>query len=156
MKKEEILEHLRAAKAAHVRWVQKAKLLINGLEIDEKAIPVDATECKFGVWFYSDAQKLNSLSNNPLECMQHIEGLHFQLHDTYLKIFTIYFTHAKKRGFFAKFFGFNKNNITEVEHELAQKYYLEIESISKELLNEIDRLERRLVAVAEEKIESLA
>jgi len=31
MKKEETLEHLRAAKAAHIKWVQKAKFLINGV-----------------------------------------------------------------------------------------------------------------------------
>ena len=99
MEKEEVLDHLRAAKAAHIKWVQKAKLLINGIDIEEDAIPIDSTECKFGKWFYSDGQILNSLSNNPMECMQSIESLDFALHDKYLQIFNIYFSQEKKQVF---------------------------------------------------------
>ncbi len=54
MKKEEIITHLRAAKSAHIKWLQKAKLLINGVDIEEDAIPVNSTECKFGKWFYTN------------------------------------------------------------------------------------------------------
>lgn len=155
MKKEEVLGHLRAAKAAHIKWVQKAKLLINGVDIDENAIPVDSTECAFGKWFYGDGQILNALSNNPLECMQHIEALHFNLHDIYLKIFSIYFVKDKKAGFFAKIFGVKKRGPSEEERDSAQRYYVEMAQVSQELLDEINRLERRLVAVSDEKIESL-
>ena len=155
MKKEDVLHHLRAAKSAHIKWVQKAKMLINGIEVSEDAIPVNSTECKFGIWFYSDGQILNSLSNNPLECMQSIESLHFELHDIYLKIFSIYFSENKKPGFFAKLFGFNKKNITSIEQEKAKEYFHNMEQISHELLDEINRLERRLLAVSEEKIDAL-
>ena len=154
MTKHIVLEHLRAAKTAHIKWVQKAKLLINGVDISKDAIPVDPTECKFGKWFYSDGQILNALSNNPLECMQQIEMLHFNLHDTYLKIFTILFSEEKKISFFAKFFG-KKSTLSEKEKTLVKEYYSEIETISQEFLDEINRLERRLVAVSEEKIASL-
>ena len=156
MEKEEVLEHLRAAKAAHIKWVQKAKLLINGIDIEEDAIPIDSTECKFGKWFYSDGQILNSLSNNPMECMQSIESLHFALHDKYLQIFNIYFSQEKKAGFFAKLFGIKKKKeLSAEEIENSKKYYDEMEQVSKELLDEINRLERRLVAVSEEKIKAL-
>jgi hypothetical protein len=155
MKKEEVLEHLRAAKSAHIKWVQKAKLLINGVDIEQDAIPVDSTECKFGKWFYSDGQMLNGLSNNPLECMQGIEKLHFDLHDQYLKIFNIYFSKEKQAGFFAKLFGFKRKDISSTEHELADTYYHEMEDISTKLLDEINRLERRLIAIPESKIEQL-
>ncbi|MDQ7067319.1 MAG: CZB domain-containing protein [Sulfurimonas sp.] len=155
MKKEEVVGHLRAAKAAHIKWVQKAKLLINGIDIEEGAIPVDSTECKFGKWFYSDGQMLNSLSNNPLECMQTIENLHADLHDMYLKIFSVYFSQDKKVGFFSKMFGLSKKKISESEHKLAEGYYEKMETISHELLDEINRLERRLIAISDEKIEAL-
>lgn len=156
MDKEHVVEHLRAAKAAHIKWVQKAKLLISGLEVEEDAIPVDSTECKFGKWFYTDGQILNSLSNNPPECMAKIETLHFQLHDTYLKIFSVYFGKAKG-GFFAKMFGNNNNkkSVNEHEKQAAIGYYNELEQISKELLDEINRLERRLIAVSDAKIKEL-
>ena len=152
MQKSEVLDHLRAAKTAHIKWVQRAKLLINGFEIEKEAIPVDSTECKFGQWFYSDAQKLNALSNNPLECMSQIEALHFKLHDTYLQIYKIYFN-EEKQGFFSKLF--KKKKISDLEHEKAEKLYEEMEEISKQLLDEINRLERRLIAVPEEKIAAL-
>jgi len=156
MEKEEVLEHLRSAKAAHIKWVQKAKLLINGIDIEEDAIPIDATECKFGKWFYEDGQILNSLSNNPMECMKSIEGLHLSLHDKYLEIFNIYFSQEKKAGFFAKLFGIKKKKeLSEEEVEKSTTSYAEMEKISQDLLEEINRLERRLVAVSEEKIQSL-
>ena len=153
MEKVQIIEHLRAAKAAHIKWVQKAKLLISGLEVEEDAIPVDSTECKFGKWFYGDGQVLNALSNNPPECMSKIENLHFKLHDTYLKIFSVYF--AKNGGFFAKMFGIKKKAVNEHERKAAVTYYEELEAISKELIDEINRLERRLIAVSDEKIKTL-
>lgn len=155
MKKEDVLGHLRAAKSAHIKWVQKAKLLISGLDVQEDSIPVDSTECNFGKWFYSDGQILNALSNNPLECMQRIELLHFSLHDTYLHIFNIYFSQEKRGGFFAKLFGMKRKSLTPMEENLAREYYEKLEEISHELLDEINRLERRLIAVPEEKISSL-
>jgi len=155
MTKENVLGHLRAAKSAHIKWVQKAKLLINGIDIEESAIPVNSTECKFGQWFYSDGQILNALANNPLECMQRIEKLHFDLHDKYLSIFSIYFSGTKKAGFFAKLFGFKRKEISAAEHTLAEGYYETMEKISGELVDEINRLERRLISVSDEKIEAL-
>jgi len=155
MKKEDVIGHLRAAKAAHVKWVQKAKLLINGVDVQEDAIPIDSTECKFGKWFYSDAQILNALTNNPLESMQKIESLHSLLHDNYLSIFKIYFSEDKKKGFFSKFFGLKRKELRQIEVQLAHEHYAKLEEISKELLEEINRLERRLIAVSDEKIESL-
>ena len=155
MKKEDVLGHLRTAKSAHVKWIQKAKLLINGVEVNEEAIPVDSTECKFGKWFYGDGQMLNALSNNPLECMQTIEDLHFALHDMYLNIYNIYFLQEKKKGFFATIFGSRKKTISEVEQTLAQSYYEKMEKISHDLLDEISRLERRLIAISDSKIEAL-
>ncbi|MBU1658419.1 CZB domain-containing protein [bacterium] len=154
MDKEHVLEHLRSAKSAHIKWVQKAKLLINGIDIKEDAIPIDSTECKFGQWFYSDGQKLNALANNPLECMTKVEKLHFELHDVYLSIFNIYFNKPKK-GFFATLFGNKKNDVSPHEVDIARKYYEKMDGISKELLEEINRLERRLIATSEEKIKSL-
>jgi len=151
MKKEEALKYLRDAKASHVKWVQRAKMLINGVNVEEDAIPVNSTECQFGVWFYNEGQKLNSLSNNPLECMKNIEKLHFELHDIYFHIFHIYFNNHKK-GFLAKLFG-QKKDVTQAEISMAKDYYIRLESISAKLLDEINRLERRLIAIPEEKIE---
>ena len=154
MKKDEVLKQLRLAKEAHVNWVQKAKMLISGFKIHKDAIPVNSTECKFGQWFYSDAQKLNALQNNPMECMRNVEKLHFDLHDTYIKIFKIYYE-MNERGFFAKLFGIKKEP-SEENKKLADVYFKEMEEISSQLIDEINRMERRILAISEKDMEKIA
>jgi hypothetical protein len=154
MEKNTILEQLRAAKAAHISWVQRAKLLIEGIEIDKNSIPVNSTECKFGQWFYGDAQKLNALRNNSLECMDNIENEHAKLHDIYLKIFKLYYV-VETRGFFAKLFS-NKKKLTNETIELGREYFIQLEQISKTLLLEISKLERRVIAIQDTEIALLS
>lgn len=156
MTKEDVLEHLKDAKTAHTRWVDKAELLINGVSVEERLSPVEVTECKFGQWLYSDGKILSGLSNNPIECMQNIEKLHSDLHDTYLKIFKVYFPQEKQKSFLSGFFGKKKKEVSELELEFTKGEYEKIKKVSKELLDEINRLERRLGAVSEEKISSLS
>ncbi len=143
MDKETVLEHLSAAKKAHIKWVNRAKSLVEGLPVDKDAIPMDSTECQFGMWFYSEGQKLNMLTN--MDCMGTIEGLHSQLHDTYLRIFKLYFG-EDRRSFFSKLFN-TKQKIGDAEKEMARDYFGHLEDISKKLLDEIGKLERRLFAM---------
>jgi len=147
MNKNEVLDQLRAAKAAHINWVQRAKMLISGFKVDESAIPVNSTQCQFGKWFYSDAQKLNSMPNSSMECMSDIEKLHFDLHDIYLNIYKVYYE-TEPQGFFSKLFG-KKKKISEDSKKLAKEYFHSMEETSKQLVEEINRLERRIVAVAD-------
>ena len=153
MQKNEVLEQLRAAKAAHINWVQRAKMLISGFQMDESAIPVNSTQCKFGIWFYSEAQKLNALQTNPMDCMSTIEQLHFNLHDVYLNIYKIYYE-TETQGFFSKIFG-KKKKISEDSKTLAKEYFNNMEQISKELVNEINKMERRIVAVSDRDFEAI-
>jgi hypothetical protein len=154
MDKKVVIGHLRSARVAHIKWTQRAKLLISGVEVEEDAIPVNSTECKFGKWFYTDGQKLNAISNNPAESMANIEKLHFELHDTYLNIFTIYFNKPKK-GFFAKIFGSRKNSISNADSQKAKEHYTKMENISQDLVDEVNRLERRMLAIPENKLKEL-
>jgi len=153
MQKNEVLEQLRAAKAAHINWVQRAKMLISGFQMDESAIPVNSTQCKFGIWFYSEAQKLNALQTNPMDCMSTIEQLHFDLHDIYLNIYKIYYE-TETQGFFSKIFG-KKKKISEDSKTLAKEYFNNMEQISKELVNEINKMERRIVAISDRDFEAI-
>ncbi len=153
MEKSTILEQLRAAKAAHINWVQRAKMLISGFKMEEDAIPVNSTQCQFGKWFYSDAQKLNGLRNNPIECLNKIETLHFDLHDIYLNIYKIYYD-MEPQGFFSKLFG-KKKKITADSVKLAKEYFNSMEEVSKLLVKEINLMERRIVALPEQDLETL-
>lgn len=153
MNKSETLEHLRNAKASHVAWVQKAKFLIEGFKVSEDAIPVDSTQCSFGKWFYGDAQKLNALTTNSVECMLDIEKLHFELHDTYMNIYKIYYD-MSDQGILSRFFG-KKKKISEDSKSLARTYFKELEQISNRLIAEINRLERRILAIQESELEKV-
>jgi len=153
MNKEEILDRLRVAKAAHVSWVQRAKLLIAGFTINETSIPINSTECEFGKWFYSEGQRLNDIRNNPVESMQEIERIHFKLHDVYLNIYKIYYD-LEKKGFFSKVFG-KKKKVSEEDKALAKKYYDEMDLISQELVKALNLMERRINVVNDEEIKAL-
>ena len=148
MNKEDILNQIRLAKASHVSWVQKAKFLIEGFPTDKEAIPKDATLCKFGAWFYSDGQKLNVLKNNPAESMTRVEELHMNLHDNYLDIYKIYYS-LGETGFFGKLLG-KKKSLTEESKKIAKEYFKKLEFTSKELIQELNRMERRIIAIKEE------
>jgi len=153
MEKSEILAQLRAAKAAHINWVQRAKMLISGFKIEEDAIPVNSTQCQFGKWFYSDAQKLNGVRNNAIECLSEIEKLHFDLHDIYLNIYKIYYD-LEPQGFFSKLFG-KKRTISEDSKKLAREYFNNMEEVSKKLIEQINLMERRIVALPESELDIL-
>ncbi|MGZ8547617.1 MAG: CZB domain-containing protein [Sulfuricurvum sp.] len=136
------LQLLGEAKKAHIKWVQRAKLLIEGLPIDEGAIPLGSTDCVFGMWFYGEGQKLHSLGN--MTCLSEIEKAHFVLHDQYMKIFKIYFA-DNDRSFFSKIFS-SKKKISDQEKDMAKEHFSKLQASSEEVLNHITTLERRLYA----------
>ncbi len=149
MNKAETVEHLHSAKKAHVKWVQRAKALIEGLPIEKEAIPVDCTECKFGQWFYGEGQNLKAIPG--MDCLHEIETLHFDLHDMYMKIFKVYFGDMN-RSFFSKLFNLKKT-VSENDKEVARNYYDQLLDISHQLIEVIDRLERRLHAMSSDAFE---
>ncbi len=55
----------------------------------------------------------------------------------------------------AKVFGNKKKDLTTQEHADAKQFYDDMEAISRELLEEIGRLERRLLAIPEEELNNI-
>jgi hypothetical protein len=87
--------------------------------------------------------------------MSNIEDLHNKLHARYHEIFDLYYSSENKGGFLSKIFKPKQKVLTESEQKLVHEEYVSMEKIAEELLAEISRLERRLVAVSEEKINAL-
>lgn len=143
MDKEDILLQLNAAKQAHLGWVKRAKSLIEGVPVEKNLIPVDCTACAFGQWFYSDAQGLKAIPG--MDILKVIEEEHTSLHDTYAKIFTIYFT-SEELSFLSKLLG-KKKKIPQADQEMAVEYFTELQAISAKLIAAIDKLERRISAL---------
>lgn len=145
MNKEETLAHLRNAKKAHITWVQRAHALIEGLPIEKEQVPVSCTECKFGLWFYGEGQRLGMMPS--MDCLKEIETLHFELHDIYMKIFKIYFS-DEDRSLLSKLFGTRKK-VSSLNQDIAKDYYGQLKGVSEKLIMTIERLERRLFALQE-------
>lgn len=146
MEKENILNELRSAKVAHLKWVQRAKSLISGIPIEKESIPLDYTDCVFGKWFYSDGQDIALLPG--MSVMDDIGAKHTDLHEIYFKIFQVYFGEGKM-SFFSKLLKIKKK-VSAAEQDMAQRYYEELEAVSKELLDLIGKLERRMNALGED------
>lgn len=143
MQKDKILNELRAAKIAHLKWVQRARSLISGIPVEKEAIPLDYTDCVFGKWFYNEGQDITLLPG--MSVMELIGAKHIELHETYFKIFQIYFGNMNQ-SFFSKLLNLKKK-VSHSEQEMAEHYYSDLEATSKELLDYIGRLERRLNAL---------
>ena len=143
MDKQEALDHLRNAKKSHLKWLQRAQALISNFPIEKDAIPIDYTECKFGQWFYSDAQHIALMPG--MDCISDIGKKHQSLHEEYIKIFAIYFGEHNK-SFFSKLFNLRKH-VSPTEQEIAKGHYENLKLISDELLTYIEKLERRISAL---------
>ena len=98
MEKENILNELRSAKVAHLKWVQRAKSLISGMPVEKEAIPLDYTDCVFGKWFYSVGQEIALMPG--MSVIDTIGEKHTALHNMYFKIFQIYFGDTTRSFFF--------------------------------------------------------
>jgi len=140
MDKEEIVSKIRAARLAHVQWVQRAKSLVNGLEIKEEDIPLTSDACLFGQWFYSDGQILLAIFNEKV--VKDIERLHNDLHAEYLYIFKIYFD-TSDMGFLAKFLKHQKR-ISAKEQTKAVVALKKLEKISDELIKNLNIVETKI------------
>jgi hypothetical protein len=146
VEKSEVLISIRAARRAHIIWVDNAKALVNGLEVKKEQIPIAVTKCDFGKWFYCDGQILLSLFTE--HAVKKLDNKHKELHDTYMKIFKIYFP-LKKRSLWAKILK-RKKKITANDEYNALVYLADLEKISDELISYLNIIEKKLNTISEE------
>lgn len=152
MEKSDVLRSIRSARRAHVIWVDRAKALVNGLEVKKEQIPLEVTECDFGKWFYCDGQILLSIFTE--EAVKKLDYKHKELHDIYMKIFKIYFS-VKKRSLWAKLLK-RKKKITANDEYNALVYLRNLEEISDELISYLNIMEKKLNSVDEERFKNLS
>jgi len=155
MKKEEIINKLKRAKKSDLQWIEKAKNIIKGSVNDIAVTPINPQDSEFGKWFYNEGEQLKKLSNNPLECMQNIELLHQEFHKQYFDIHNIYYNELKKAKLFSKIMGAKRAEVTQDELENAMDLLEKMKEYAKDFVSEVERLERRLEAVTQEKIDSI-
>ena len=144
MKKNEVLSVLQNAARIHKQWVGNALALIEGVPLDKGKVPVNATECEFGKWYYGDGQKMKKLNG-----FKEIEASHYKLHAIYTEIFSILFGEkSREPSFFHKLFGTSHKIMEENREEAMEKYHL-LEKQSETIISQLEQLEKVIAAMGE-------
>jgi hypothetical protein len=149
--KEKFIHNMHQARTAHIRWVNAIKLLVSGIDVDEKQITLDATHSQFGVWYYNEAT-LFSLGTCHL-VLEEIEELLMKLHDKYTKIYPIYYG-SRKRTLLSEFLG-GKPRISSHQIEFSQQTYEDIIQLSDNLKQKIRIFETQLMSFPDDKFDAL-
>lgn len=148
--KELYIKQVQKARAEHVKWVNNIKLLVSGVNIEEKMIALNPVESSFGKWYYEKGILLSF--GHAQMVLFDMEKLFLSIHDAYMKIYPIYY--EKNKSLIGSLFG-RHNNVSAHEAILAKQYYEDIVSISDNLKNKINLLEKILHATSEERFEEL-
>ena len=149
--KKEVLKNIRSARREHVKWVYRAKKLVNGLEeVSKEDIPIKITSCEFGKWFYGDGQILLYIFKE--EDVEKLEATHRELHDIYMNIFKIYFN-TSNLSLWAKFLKRKKKKISATQEHTAIKYFTQLEEVSIELVSYLNIIEKKITLIDEERFE---
>jgi len=143
-----ILQELSKAKIAHMRWVKRADHLISGLPVDKEFIPLEATTCGFGKWFYGDMGNNLRTTERFKHLFEQIEFHHDNLHDNYSRIYNLYFVMPEKRSLLHKMVTFNSKKVSAKEKEEAKKYFEQLKKSSEDLIVLLERLEREVRAAS--------
>jgi hypothetical protein len=147
MDKRQLINHLRAAKAAHIKWRSYAQALVAGLPLGEGQVPVIHTDCAFGKWYYGPGQRLSSLP-----AFGAIETPHESLHAIYMDIFKLLFE-TEDAGFFRKLIGASKRQ--NQKNDRIESLLSSLLEMSKTLLDAIELLERDMLAMDDREIAAL-
>ncbi len=147
MDKTEVMTTLKLATVSHRAWLSNAQALIDGIPLDKEKVPVNATECEFGKWYYGDGQRLKSLPG-----FKEIEKPHNKLHETYMEIFTLlYGEENKKPSFFSKLIGSAQKAATE-KQEAAKAKSLYLQDHSAVVIDHLEQLQRVINALGEKQL----
>jgi len=149
MKKEEVLKKIRAARRAHVIWVDRARSLVNGFPVHKDQIPIEVTSCDFGKWFYCDGQILLVIFSEV--AIKRLEDKHRELHDAYMKIFKIYFD-TSNQSLLAKLLK-RRKRISDRERHMAMEDLQKLEVISDELVSYLNIIEKKMNQIDEKTFE---
>lgn len=147
MTKQDLLLIIKNAKTAHQRWLDNAIALVEGRPLDKTQVPVNATDCEFGCWYYGEGQLLK-----PISVFRELGIYHDVLHHTYRDIFNLLFEEQHtKPSLINHLFG---SSSSKENQQKARERLKALEQNSKLVIKKLDELESFVLVMAEEQIES--
>ncbi|WP_457743666.1 CZB domain-containing protein [Sulfurimonas sp.] len=147
MTKSQSLEAIDHVRIAHLEQMDKIEVaVVYGQHVDNPT-SVSKMKCDFGKWLYGEE---NSSIQTLLgaQFYEKLDLMHERWHNEYSKIYDMLFK-EKKQGLFSTIF--NKNKIDSLTMDKVTTYYVELQVITKELLNILDKSKRRMEALNESK-----
>ena len=138
MTKSGALEHLDMARRSHIKWLNRAKSIVEGKNMVRDPHPLESTACQFGLWFNREGEKLYKILQ--IDGKSTIHLLHNKLHEKYLNIYEIYFGSAEGIIYDAKV-RLEKKTVSVIEDETAKKLMEDLRKLSYRMLDEIIHLE---------------
>ena len=151
-----MLENIHHAKNAHKSWVSKVTKLVYGLDdyqgkrvnlnVDKSFISLESSSSEFGQWFYTYGQYLSKFDSIG-RFINRIEEHHNAVHESYAHIYTIFFVEPEQRSLLHKMLTINSKQLSEIEREKAKIHLKYLKKFSKELLEVLEILEKKIKAL---------
>ncbi len=135
------LDNLDKARRSHIKWLNRAKSMVDGESLVRDPHPLESTACQFGLWFNYEGVRLFKALN--IDGIETIHTLHHQLHEKYLTIYEIYFGSAEGIVYDSKA-RLQKNTISITEEENVRENFRELRELSYLMLEEIQKLQTLL------------
>ena len=111
---------------------------------EAEPVILDHSQCEFGTWLYSEGKLLSETLGSTF--YNELEALHILWHEEYSKIHQLYFDN--RMGVFRKLFGKQHKELTFDEHNVAKEHFEALQSTTKQLLQKMELLTRRIRAMS--------
>ncbi|WP_417910606.1 CZB domain-containing protein [Candidatus Electronema sp. PJ] len=141
MNNKDVVSALQNAVRTHKQWVINALALIEGVPLDQDKVPVKATECAFGKWYYGEGQKLKKASG-----FKEIEELHARLHTTYMEIVALLFGEEKRAAGSTGLPGLAPEITAENRAAAMAKYHL-LQEQSELIIKQLERVQKMITTM---------
>ena len=141
MTKYDALEHLDLARRSHIKWLNRAKSMVEGKNMVRDPHPLSSSACMFGMWFNKEGKKLYKILN--IDGDVNIHRIHEKLHEKYLNIYEIYFGSAEGIIYNQKV-SLAKRKVSKKEDKKAKLLMKELRELSYQMIEEIIHLESRV------------
>lgn len=138
MNKIDVIQQLRSARRAHLRWVKSADALIQGIPLDKNQVPIESTDCTFGQWYNRASDDIHAIPG-----FEEINQPHEMLHSIYREIFTLLIP-EKKKGLISRLFG-SKPVVSEKNTQEARILFQLLKEQSDLIVEQLDRMEQQLL-----------
>lgn len=138
MFKSSAIDNLENAKRSHIKWVNRAKAMVDSKNAIRDPHPMSNFECSFGKWFMGDGEKIYKLLGT--SGFEEIDKLHQLLHDRYLLIYELYFGSAEGIIYNQKA-KLEKINVSKMVDDMARAHFQELRDLSYKMIQKIEELE---------------